>query len=83
MRMPEPKNALMQCKPPTRSEPQARTVTPEVQPARTDHNYMTTAKEVMLRDIESRPREERQALLVPYDALIEAEQILSGEVCNG
>ncbi|WP_421902167.1 Rha family transcriptional regulator [Maridesulfovibrio sp.] len=79
-----PKEALKLCAPSTRSgPPQPRTVTPEVQPARIGHNYMTTAKEVMLRDIESRPREERQALLMAYDALIEAEQVLNGEVRNG
>ncbi|WP_320169937.1 Rha family transcriptional regulator [Maridesulfovibrio sp.] len=79
-----PKEALKLCAPPTRSAPPyRRAITPEVHPARTGHNHMDTAKEVMLRDIESRPREERQALLMAYDALIEAEQVLDGEVRNG
>ncbi|WP_291327438.1 Rha family transcriptional regulator [Desulfovibrio sp. UCD-KL4C] len=44
---------------------------------------LATAKKVMLKNLEQLPRAERQAMLMAYDALIEAEQIIAGEVNNG
>ncbi|WP_051677192.1 Rha family transcriptional regulator [Maridesulfovibrio frigidus] len=40
---------------------------------------LATAKKVMLKNLEQLPRAERQAMLMAYDALIEAEHILNGE----
>ncbi|WP_051677197.1 Rha family transcriptional regulator [Maridesulfovibrio frigidus] len=41
---------------------------------------IATAKELLLKNLSSLPRPERQAMLLAYDALIEAEQGLCGEV---
>ncbi|MBI9110100.1 hypothetical protein [Maridesulfovibrio ferrireducens] len=57
-------------------------------PVSANHDYslnspescIATAKELLLKNLSSLPRSERQAMLLAYDALIEAEQGLCAEV---
>lgn len=89
------KLSLRDTPPPTPKAKPPRTVKPNPAP-RVVHNAepvsyghvsqnttLATAKKVMLKNLEQLPRAERQAMLMAYDALIEAEQILGGEVRNG
>lgn len=61
----------------------AQTTMPEVYGHSSPKKHIATAKELMIKNLNHLPRAERQAMLMAYDALIEAEQGLNGEVKNG
>ncbi|WP_320169965.1 BRO family protein [Maridesulfovibrio sp.] len=53
---------------------------PEVYGHSSPKKHIATAKELMIKHLDHMSRAERQAMLMAYDALIEAEQGLNGEV---
>ncbi|WP_421902194.1 BRO family protein [Maridesulfovibrio sp.] len=58
----------------------AQAMVPEVYGHSSPKQHIATAKELMIKNLDHMPRAERQAMLMAYDALIEAEQGLNGEV---
>ncbi|SME96202.1 Rha family transcriptional regulator [Desulfovibrio gilichinskyi] len=55
---------------------------PEIYGHSSPKNSIATAKTIIFQNLEQLPRAERQAMLMAYDALIEAEQVLSVEAEN-